>query len=728
MASPRSPTFTSSSPNSLLRRDVLTALVGYGIPPLLSLVTQVLLARSLGAEGRGLVAGALAPMLLLTAVATMGLPESITHHLAARGRSDAVMRAIRKAFLALIGVGLLATLVWIAVELLSRNAGPARDAAVVAACAVTPLLVIAGLRSIAGGEHRWKLVALERVLGSLLQLALIIAVFVGAGLEVISATSIVAFSQIPAALVYVALVRRAPRPSGDRQQDVALHTFGIRVWLGSLAGVLLTRLDQVLMVPLAGAKALGVYAVAVPLAESVLLANVAIRDVLFARQSENPSIEQLAKASRMSTTFVFATAVVVGIASIWFVPLVFGSEFSAAVPVLVILMLASVLGNPGSIAAMGLSARGMPERRSIAIVIGLLVNVVFMLALVPPLQEIGAALASLIAYPVSGWLGLLFLRNHSQIRIRDFIGIRRDDARSILLFLHLAIVISVGTVVTRVLEPLLMIRNRRSKASVLGDAPVIVSLTTYGTRMSKVFLAIEAIGRGSVRPQQLILWLDDAAALANPPVELRRLMGRGLQLRSTEDFGPHKKYFPALKLAMGGNSLGVVTADDDVLYPRDWLRQMLGAVRESPNTVVGHRVRRMVVTDAGIAPYDQWEMCTTTSPSSLNVATGVSGVFYPRPMLEALISAGQGFTKVAPRADDLWLHHVAFDSGIPVRQVKALPGRFAQIRGSQKEALAISNARHGGNDTVLVQLYTRDDVRRLIEADNYEALFAATKA
>src|SRR4051794_26676324 len=72
------------------------------------------------------------------------------------------------------------------------------------------------------------------------------------------------------------------------------------------------------------------------------------------------------------------------------------------------------------------------------------------------------------------------------------------------------------------------VRNRVSRSSVLGSAEVIVSLTTYGTRLSTVAYAIESIAAGSVRPKRMVLWLDDPSGFEHRPVSLRRLERRGL--------------------------------------------------------------------------------------------------------------------------------------------------------------------------------------------------------
>ena len=51
--------------------------------------------------------------------------------------------------------------------------------------------------------------------------------------------------------------------------------------------------------------------------------------------------------------------------------------------------------------------------------------------------------------------------------------------------------------------------NRLTGKPVTEPGGPVVSLTTYGTRSRKAYLAIESIAQGRLRPSRLILWIDD---------------------------------------------------------------------------------------------------------------------------------------------------------------------------------------------------------------------------
>jgi len=266
----------------------------------------------------------------------------------------------------------------------------------------------------------------------------------------------------------------------------------------------------------------------------------------------------------------------------------------------------------------------------------------------------------------------------------------------------------------------LVLRNLVGRRAVTspGTGPV-VSLTTFGVRTARVHLAIESIGRGSLLPSRLVLWLDDPAQLANLPRSLRRLERRGLEIRQSENYGPHTKYFPYV-MSLETHLVPLVTADDDTVYPREWLAALRAAHRETPDHVVCHRARRITLDDdAAIEPYTRWRFVTDSAPSPLNLATGVSGVLYPVAMLHALRDAGESFRECAPRTDDIWLHAVALRSGVPVRQLDARAGLFPLVPSTQAVSLVADNVHGPGND---------DAVRRTYGADDLAALRAAAAA
>jgi hypothetical protein len=270
--------------------------------------------------------------------------------------------------------------------------------------------------------------------------------------------------------------------------------------------------------------------------------------------------------------------------------------------------------------------------------------------------------------------------------------------------------------IKRLVRPLwmrrLMRRNLDSRAPLLSPDGPVVSLTTYEKRWHSVHYTIESIGCGRKRPSRLVLWIAPSVLQAGTPQPLQRLLARGLEIRTCEDLGPHKKYYP--QVGEGPAVRELVTADDDVLYWVDWLETLVEAAARRPAFIHAHRAHVMSFgPDGEFLPYAQWPACRSTAPSPLHFTTGVGGVLYPLAMQDALRGAGDGFRDCCPRADDIWLNAVAWRAGIQVCQTRHFSPLLFEVPGTRTHGLARENVQSGGNDRQLQMTYTADERARL---------------
>jgi O-antigen/teichoic acid export membrane protein len=204
--------------------------------------------------------------------------------------------------------------------------------------------------------------------------------------------------------------------------------------LGSLSGILLSRLDQTLMTPLAGTYELGLYVVAVSISELPLIVNSAVRDVTFVSDATRSEDERLGASARISTFISLLIGAIIGVSMIWLLPFLFGRAFVGALPVMAVLLAAVVLGTPGSIAGAGLSGRGRPGLRSASLIVACIVNIALLVVLSPAFGAMGAAWATLAGNLIASNLNLVFLRKVFGIPASRFYGIRRGDLRLLIRF------------------------------------------------------------------------------------------------------------------------------------------------------------------------------------------------------------------------------------------------------------------------------------------------------
>jgi O-antigen/teichoic acid export membrane protein len=191
--------------------------------------------------------------------------------------------------------------------------------------------------------------------------------------------------------------------------------------------VLVMRLDQVLLTPLAGPKELGYYAVAVSVAEVPLLGLLAVRDVIFSASTDREDPDIVARATRATTLLAVPLCLVGILLAPLLLPPIFGAGFGPSVRMTQVLFLATIPSGISMVGSAGLLASGRPALASRAQLAAAAVTVVALFALVPPLGAIGAAYASLLAYLVAAALVSLGLTRVSNLRPRDFLVPRPAD-------------------------------------------------------------------------------------------------------------------------------------------------------------------------------------------------------------------------------------------------------------------------------------------------------------
>ena len=223
------------------------------------------------------------------------------------------------------------------------------------------------------------------------------------------------------------------------------------------------------------------------------------------------------------------------------------------------------------------------------------------------------------------------------------------------------------------------------------DAPLVVSLTSFGPRLPVVGKVLQSLLRQTVRPDRVILWLTEADA-GLLPEEVRAL---GAEIRTCPNWKSYKKIVPTLLEAPDAY---IVTADDDVYYGPDWLA---GLVARAGAGVVCHRGHRIGLTDGQPRPYGGWEWNIGAPAAGLLIfPTGVGGVLYAPGVFHPDVTDAGKFTRLAPSADDVWLYWMHRLRGSRPEKVG---GKFRVVEwpGSQTQNLRGGNLGSGGNDRAL---------------------------
>ena len=205
--------------------------------------------------------------------------------------------------------------------------------------------------------------------------------------------------------------------------------------------------------------------------------------------------------------------------------------------------------------------------------------------------------------------------------------------------------------------------------SKISDKNVTVSLTSYGKRLEEVYLTIESIMQGFLKPNRIVLWLQDDLRGRELPRTLVNQISRGLEIRYTKDIKSYKKLIPAIKAFPEDI---IITIDDDVLYNYDFLDRFIRAYNEDPRYIYAGRVRKIQLDEKGTPQtYRKWPSLKNGAPvSKLNMGIGVGGILYPPHCFDNSVFDEDVFCAICPRADDIWFWAMAKLNGYDVAKVE----------------------------------------------------------
>lgn len=231
------------------------------------------------------------------------------------------------------------------------------------------------------------------------------------------------------------------------------------------------------------------------------------------------------------------------------------------------------------------------------------------------------------------------------------------------------------------------------------DKQVIVSMTSFPQAIPYAVKAIKSILNMSVLPDKVVLYLtlsqfNDCGI----PDELQSLSENNtiFEIRNYDkDIRSYRKLIPAL---IDFPNAIIITVDDDVLYHKHMLRNLLLLHSQIPHAVLAHRVKRIIIDQ----PYRKWRkyrwydfVYKKVHKNFSNLQTGVGGVLYPPNSLNSEMLKEELFSKIAPTSDDIWFWAAAVTNDYPIIPVPFGYNKPHGLKKPKELSLKMLNFKNG---------------------------------
>jgi polysaccharide transporter, PST family len=188
------------------------------------------------------------------------------------------------------------------------------------------------------------------------------------------------------------------------------------------------KIDQVMVGNILGDFALGNYAVAVKLTETwyflptVIVASVYPSIIKYKEQSNVRYLKRLQQLYFLMTWLAIGIALPTSFLSGYFINMLFGVQYAAASPVLILYVWSAIPVFLGVASSAYLTTENLNKITLFRTVLGAVVNVFMNLLLIPLLGLMGAAISTLISYNISTFyiFALKRTRQQAMMMVRSF--------------------------------------------------------------------------------------------------------------------------------------------------------------------------------------------------------------------------------------------------------------------------------------------------------------------
>ena len=234
-------------------------------------------------------------------------------------------------------------------------------------------------------------------------------------------------------------------------------------------------------------------------------------------------------------------------------------------------------------------------------------------------------------------------------------------------------------------------RRQKGTQKPTSKSSYIISLTSIPSRMHTVHVVIESLLTQKYKPEHVILWLSEFDRNGNKifdrdqlPTLLKKQMKRGLLVNFCDDIRSYRKLLPSMKQYPNSH---IVTADDDIIYPSDWLARLVSVHEKHPECVVCYRgVKITFDQNKKLSPYLNWpEFTNKYQPSFDLFPQGGEGTIYPVGTFNQNAFDKDVFLKICLTADDVWFKAMSLHNNVKCVKITEYHNDFLRVRDSQGE-------------------------------------------
>ncbi|MBS4206751.1 flippase [Bacillus sp. FJAT-50079] len=424
--------------DSKFTKDTILTLSRQVTGILLGLLLTVIIARELGTEGNGMYALIVLLPTMLMAFLNMGVGSATVYYIGRnKYRVETIIKTNTITALILSLVSIVCGLIFLLLFYQNSSFNEIPIAYLYGILFTVPVLIINEFYIVVfQGKNDFKAfnsLALSRQIVSLVSLVIFIYLFQIGLIGAVFSFIIGSITQLMITVYYFRSRMQINFSVGKFSKEYFIDSlkFGIKAHFSNMLSFINYRADTIVISYFSTNAAVGLYNIAVNVAERLWIVSQSISSVLFPRvaalNEEDEKNQLTSLVTRTVLWFSIISGVVFYLIAELFIGLLFGQDYQESAVVLKVLLPGIILFSMDRIMSNDLAGRGKPELNMYTSIFTVVGNLVLNIILVPRYGIYGAAFSTSLTYSLSTIIKMFIFKSLTGISLYKLILVQRED-------------------------------------------------------------------------------------------------------------------------------------------------------------------------------------------------------------------------------------------------------------------------------------------------------------
>ena len=203
---------------------------------------------------------------------------------------------------------------------------------------------------------------------------------------------------------------------------------------------------------------------------------------------------------------------------------------------------------------------------------------------------------------------------------------------------------------------------------------------------------LHSIFTQSMWPNEINLWISKEPFLHDEGIQpeqipsklktLTRFNKLNFNIKYTENNAGYRKLLPVLEEYKGRKDVVIITADDDTLYPDNWIEKLYKQFLEE-QCIIAYRARKISIGEKGeLLPYESWPLLDSWEfqKDLMLCPTGNAGILYSPAFFDDRVF-DPVYKSLSPTRADFWFAANAIVNNVLTRHIPSTePMPEAELR------------------------------------------------